>query len=201
MSFAISVIWKFRARAQKYTFTMKENQNDWRALAAKAAVETDPQKLRDLVEQLNQALDNSAGILARSPVPQALPTNISKRLLFVDDEPGIRLTLPAILHHNGFDVRVAATVNEAISEIRKHEFDVLLSDLNIGSERDGFDVVKAMRQTHPRCVTILLTGYPAFETAVEGIRHQIDDYVVKPADIDMLVQLMNEKLLARKSST
>lgn len=179
---------------------MKEERNDWRALAARAAIETDSKKLRELVEQLNQALDESgqyAASASDAPATEAASAPISRRLLFVDDEPSIRLTLPVILQHNGFDVRVASTVSEALAEITAREFDVLLSDLNIGSERDGFDVVKAMRQAHPRCVTILLTGYPAFETAVEGIRHHVDDYVVKPADIDALVKLMNEKLRAR----
>ena len=184
---------------------MKEKRKDWRALAAKAAVETDSRKLRELIEQLNQALDEDEKDLRPSMDGNVTPatdgptlTNLSKRLLFVDDEPSIRLTLPALLENNGFDVRVASTVNEALAEISQQEFDVLVSDLNIGSERDGFDVVKAMRQAHPRCVTILLTGYPAFETAVEGIRHQIDDYVVKPADIEVLVKMMNQKLLARQ---
>lgn len=181
---------------------MEENSKRWRALAAKAAVETDPTKLRDLVEQLNQALDDENGHsgMPVSDAPLANVTNLSRRLLFVDDEPSIRLTLPAILQNHGFEVCVAATVNEAILEIANKEFDVLLSDLNIGSERDGFEVVKAMRHAHPRCVTILLTGYPAFETAVEGIRHQIDDYVVKPADIESLLKLMNDKLMSRQNS-
>lgn len=182
---------------------MEEKSKRWRALAAKAAVETDPIKLRDLVEQLNQALDENGNQKTESVLPSVSLADaraIGRRLLFVDDEPSIRLTLPAILQSHGFDVSIAATVNEAISQIAKNEFDVLLSDLNIGSERDGFDVVKAMRQAHPRCVTILLTGYPAFETAVEGIRHQIDDYVVKPADIESLVKLVNDKLIARQNS-
>lgn len=185
---------------------MKQKRNDWRALAAKAAQETDSGKLRELIEELNEALDEnekgSRGNLGHESdeISNSATVAISRRLLFVDDEPSIRLTLPAILQSNGFDVRVAASVEEALAEISQQEFDVLLSDLNIGTERDGFDVVKAMRQAHPRCVTILLTGYPAFETAVEGIRHQIDDYVVKPADIDALVRMMNEKLLARQQS-
>jgi len=54
----------------------------------------------------------------------------------VDDEEGIRETLPELLRQRGFDVRVAATVPEALSEIRTHDFDVLLSDLNIG--KDGW---------------------------------------------------------------
>jgi len=54
------------------------------------------------------------------------------KLLFVDDEPGIRLTLPAILERVGFDVVVAASVPEALSIIGNQEFDALISDLNIG---------------------------------------------------------------------
>ena len=133
----------------------------------------------------------------------AVPTTIStteapsKRLLFVDDEEGIRLTLPQILQRRGFEVRVAASVPEALAEINNHEFDVLLSDLNIGKEGDGFAVVRAMREVHPNCVTILLTGYPSFETAVQAMREEVDDYFVKPAEIDELVGSIERRLARR----
>src|SRR5207253_10281973 len=124
----------------------------------------------------------------------------SKRLLFVDDE-GIRLTLPLVLQARGFNVRVAASVPEALSEIRTHEFDVLLSDLNIGEDGDGFSVIRAMRKTHPKCVAILLTGYPAFETAVQAIEDGVDGYLVKPADINSLVSTIERKLRIRQART
>jgi len=85
-------------------------------------------------------------------------------------------------------------VAEAIHKIESAHFDVLLSDLNIGEEGDGFHVVKAMRRRQPRCITLILTGYPAFESALLAIRHQVDDYLVKPADIDVLVKTINSKL-------
>ena len=69
-----------------------------------------------------------------------------KRILFVDDEPSIRLTLPPVLQEHGFEVKTAASVAEALSEIRRDRFDVLLSDLNIAEEGDGFQVVGAMRK-------------------------------------------------------
>jgi ActR/RegA family two-component response regulator len=122
-----------------------------------------------------------------------------KRLLFVDDEDSIRLTLPLVLKQRGFDVNVAASVAEAISKMQTQKFDVLLSDLNIGEAGDGFAVVRAARRMNARCVTIILTGYPGFETAVEGIRQEIDDYVVKPADIDTLIDTVERRLAARQS--
>src|SRR2546430_17701349 len=70
--------------------------------------------------------------MAGTSTPVETSHDLSKRLLFVDDEEGIRNTLPTILERRGFDVRVAASVPEALAEIRTHKFDVLLSDLNIG---------------------------------------------------------------------
>jgi ActR/RegA family two-component response regulator len=120
------------------------------------------------------------------------------RVLFVDDEASIRLTLPEILKRHGFDVRSEGTVSEALAAINEDRFDVLIADLNIGMPGDGFTVVSAMRRTQPDAVTIILTGYPAFETALEAIRSQVDDYAVKPANIDDLVQVIEDKLKHRE---
>lgn len=120
------------------------------------------------------------------------------RILFVDDEPNIRATLPVILRRYGFNVRSAATVPEAIEEIKNREFDLLLCDLNIDKSGDGYDVVAAMREVNPRCITIILTAYPGFESAVEGIRHGVDDYLTKPTSADALVALLAEKLASLK---
>lgn len=119
------------------------------------------------------------------------------RLLFVDDEPSIRTLLSAILKQRGFEVTAAATVSEALSLIASQPFDVLISDLNIGEAGDGFTVVSAMRRTQPSTATFILTGYPAFESALEAIRRQVDDYFVKPANIEELIG----KILARLSGS
>jgi ActR/RegA family two-component response regulator len=58
-----------------------------------------------------------------------------------------------------------------------------------------------MRKAQPNCVTILLTGYPAFQSAVQTIRDQIDDYFVKPAELDSLVSTIERKLRARHYPT
>lgn len=119
------------------------------------------------------------------------------RILFVDDEPAIRLSLPEILRLHGFQVTSCATVGEAVQAIAAQQFDVLISDLNIGSPGDGFTVVSAMRRTQPNCVTLILTGYPAFETALQAIRSQVDDYLIKPAGVPELVASIENKLRHR----
>jgi ActR/RegA family two-component response regulator len=112
------------------------------------------------------------------------------RVLFVDDDESIRQTLPLILAAEGFECTAAATVPEAISKISSQPFDILLSDLNIGQPGDGFVVVGAMRRMQPAARTYILTGYPDFESALEGIRRQVDDYMVKPVDISTLIKTL-----------
>jgi len=120
------------------------------------------------------------------------------RVLFVDDEPNIRLTLSMYLEDQGFAVVTAATVAEALKFITEQSFDVLIADLNVGQAGDGFTVVSAMRRTQPRAVTFILTGYPAFETALEAIRLQVDDYITKPTDTETLAGKIRAKLAEPK---
>src|SRR2546423_15690993 len=97
-------------------------------------------------------------------------------------------------------VTVAATVAEALDEIKKQEFDLLLSDLNIESERDGYTVIRAMRDANSNCINIVLTGYPDEESAAESLKLGIDDYIAKPANADALVAMLAEKLTGRKKA-
>src|SRR2546422_6525622 len=177
---------------------VNSNREDWKALARKAAHEQDPKKLLSIVEELNKALEERENQL-RGGVSKRIATKREggNELLFVDDEPSIRLTLPPLLQERGFQVQVAANVSEALAAITAHRFDVLLSDINIDRESDGFTVVEAMRKANPHAVTILLTGYPAFESAVRSIRVEVDDYFTKPADLDAIVSTIDRKLLAR----
>lgn len=118
-----------------------------------------------------------------------------RRILFVDDEPGLRATLPVILRQHGFDVTAVASVADALAAMSREPFDILLSDLNIGEPGDGFTVVSAMRRTQPKARSFILTGYPDFDSALRAIRNQVDDYFVKPADPDVLVATLQQRLI------
>lgn len=115
-------------------------------------------------------------------------------LLFVDDEDSIRITLPPLLEKHGFKVTSAGSVPEALGFIARQKFDILLTDLNIGHPGDGFAIVSAMRSTQPKALRFILTGYPAFESALEAMRQQVDDYLVKPTETERLVQTLRAKL-------
>jgi len=126
---------------------------------------------------------------------------MATRILFVDDEAGIRKTLKPILEQHGFEVTTSATVFDALEQINHATFDVLLSDLNIGQPGDGFTVVSAMRRVQPKAATFILTGYPDFDTALQAIRSQVDDYLLKPADVPTLVHTIRSRLEHRRPST
>lgn len=131
----------------------------------------------------------------------AARANIPKTtVLFVDDEESIRLTLGLYLESEGFSVTTAATVPEALKRITEKKFDVLIADLNVGHPGDGFTVVSAMRRMYPESVTFILTGYPAFETALQAIRLQVDDYLTKPTDTEELIEKIRSKLAGPRSS-
>lgn len=168
-------------------------QNNWRELAARAAAEQDPKKLLEIVNELNETLERQQ---RRERNVRTLPSG--NRILFVDDEESIRLTLQLILQERGFRVTAAANVHDAEDIIKAQDFDVLLCDLNIDRDGDGFKVLEAMRDINPNCVAIFVTAYPGLETAHRAIQRDIDGYVMKPADIEELVSLIERKLLARR---
>jgi DNA-binding response OmpR family regulator len=150
---------------------------------------------------LRQASDfatNSADFASEDQHRSLRTIQMQPKLLFVDDEPTIRTTLSAILEQQGFQVTVAATVAEGLSYIMEERYDILISDLNIGEPGDGFTVVSAMRRTQPEAVTIILTGFPAFEAALRAIREQVDDFITKPADLDELVATLRMRLERRR---
>lgn len=111
-------------------------------------------------------------------------------VLFVDDEPSIRHTVPLILGAKGFDVTLASNVADALALIAQQQFDILLTDLNIGEPNDGLLLVGAMRRTQPSAATVIVTGYPGFESALRAIQIQVDDYLIKPAHPEQLVNTL-----------
>jgi CheY-like chemotaxis protein len=109
------------------------------------------------------------------------------RLLLVDDNESLRMTLRLVLERNGFEVSAAANVNEALKLIGAQQFDVLLSDLHMPAAGDGLTVVSAMRHSNPRAVTLIFSAYPAMKEAAAAILGQADGVLVKPLSVEALV--------------
>jgi DNA-binding response OmpR family regulator len=119
------------------------------------------------------------------------------KILLVDDNESVRITLGAVLVASHFRVTTAASVGEALHLIDTEPFDVLLCDLHMPGAGDGFTVVSAMRHINANAVTLVFTGYPALQEAMNAILLQADEILVKPMDIATLVALIRTKLQKR----
>jgi YesN/AraC family two-component response regulator len=76
---------------------------------------------------------------------------------------------------------------------------VLITDLHMPDPGDGFTVISAMRHSQPDALTLLVSGYPDVQSAMACILLEADEIVVKPFDIKLLADLVNERMLHRKT--
>jgi YesN/AraC family two-component response regulator len=116
------------------------------------------------------------------------------KILLVDDDEMVRLTLSDILEESGFAVTTAANVPEALKYISSQSFEVLLSDLHMPGAGDGLTVVSAMRHANPKAVTILLSAFPEMDAAAHAILLQADEILVKPMNVETLVTAIKQRL-------
>jgi signal transduction histidine kinase len=107
------------------------------------------------------------------------------KVLVVDDEESVVVTIKAILQLDGYDVATTMSGAEARAMVRETEYDLVLTDLRL-EDGDGLDVLKAVRESYPETVTIMLTGYASLESAIQALRAGAYDYLVKPSEVEEL---------------
>ncbi len=121
-----------------------------------------------------------------------------RRVLLVDDDQPVLLTLKAVLELNGFDVETARSAHEARAKLSAGEYDVVITDMRMETESAGLDILKLARSQPNRPATAILTAYPpADESWRVGANESL---LVKPVGTRQLVQQL-EKLLARRADT
>ncbi|HEU0169620.1 MAG TPA: response regulator, partial [Chloroflexota bacterium] len=94
------------------------------------------------------------------------------RLLLVDDEEAVRMTLAAVLSREGYDVTAVASGSQALAVLESRGFDVVLSDLRL-DDMDGLAVLSRAQELNPDVVTVVLTGYASMESAIDAIRRGV----------------------------
>jgi CheY-like chemotaxis protein len=110
------------------------------------------------------------------------------KVLVVDDDDDVRGIVEEGLAMQGLEVIAAASVKAALREIVSQNFDALLTDLHMPGAGDGFTVITAMRHLQPNALTILLSGYPDVERAMDSISIQADHVFGKPVGIKQIAQ-------------
>jgi len=106
-------------------------------------------------------------------------------ILLVDDDDSVLVTMQAILEMDGYTVTPAANGASALTNLRWHTYDLVLTDLRM-EDVDGLAVLAEVRRTSPETVAIMLTGYASVESAVTALREGAYAYLIKPCDVEEL---------------
>ena len=106
-----------------------------------------------------------------------------RSLLLLDDDVPLRTRLGRALEQRGFDVALAGSVSDAISEARRRPPAFAVIDLKL-EDGSGLKAVSAIREVRPESRVIMLTGYGNIATAVAAVKAGAIDYLAKPADAD-----------------
>jgi len=109
----------------------------------------------------------------------------TSKVLIVDDEESVAVTMAAILEMDGYAVTTALRGEDAIARLRSDTFDLVLTDLRL-ENFDGMDVLAEARRRSPDTIGIVLTGYASVESAVKALREGAYDYLLKPCDVEEL---------------
>jgi DNA-binding response OmpR family regulator len=118
---------------------------------------------------------------------------MKRRILLVDDEVAVLLTLKAVLEISGFDVDTAASAREGKSKLRTREYHMVITDMRMESEASGTEVIAAARTASYHPAVALLTAFPMADEDWQTLG--ADKMLVKPMHTQVLLQQI-EKLLA-----
>ncbi len=107
-------------------------------------------------------------------------------ILIVDDEKGQRDILNLILKKEGYDVVDVPGVREALAQLEKREFDLIMTDLKMQGQ-SGLDLLEKVLTDDPQQCIIMMTAHGSVDTAVEAMRKGAFDYLEKPLERENLV--------------
>jgi len=113
------------------------------------------------------------------------------RILVVDDELLIRDLLYDFFITQDWDITVAENGQRAIDCLKNQEFDIVLTDLKM-PDIDGMDLTGQIRNLYGDLPVVIMTGYPSLDSALEALRYKVDDYIIKPFNINQLFKVVKK---------
>jgi DNA-binding response OmpR family regulator len=118
---------------------------------------------------------------------------MKRRILLVDDELAILLTLKAVLEIHGFEVETAASGKEAVSKLKAASYHMVITDMKMEHDRAGYDVIRSAKKTDYNPAVAILTAYPLLgsDWKNEGAQSML----VKPMNTDDLLRQIEALLI------
>ena len=126
--------------------------------------------------------------------------NSAAKILLIEDDPGIVMTLRRVLTDEGHDVGVETRGDAGLARARDDGFDVIITDMKLPG-LNGLDLVRELHVAKPRLPIILMTAYGTTETAIEATKSGAYDYLVKPFEMPELIELVEKAVTSRRLMT
>lgn len=121
---------------------------------------------------------------------------MKRRILLVDDEVAVLLTLKAVLEISGFDVDTAASGREGVSKLHTREYQMLITDMRMEHDAAGVEVIKAARAASYHPAVALLTAFPVAEEDWQEMG--ADELLVKPMHTRILLQQIEDLIASHE---
>ena len=119
---------------------------------------------------------------------------MKRRILLVDDELAILLTLRAILEMNGFEVETAGSGREAVAKLQNgSQYHMVITDLKMETETAGYDVIRAVKRLENSPAVAILTAFPSLGGGWKG--EGADSMLVKPMNTEDLLRQIEVMLI------
>jgi DNA-binding NtrC family response regulator len=134
---------------------------------------------------IDQDQPPASGSVRRLPVGSDIDKRA--RILIVDDDPSIRKTVSIILAQAGYAVDTAANGEEAIAKSDLNFYNLALIDYRL-PDMAGTKLLTLLRDTVPRMMKVMLTGFPMLDNAVDAINRGVDGYLTKPVHTEQLLK-------------
>ena len=116
-----------------------------------------------------------------------------KPILIVEDEAITRESLRDWLTYSGYQVETAQKGEEALEAIAEQDFGIVILDLKLPG-KDGIEVLREAKEKRPQLKGVIITAYPAVETALEAMKEGAIDYLPKPFDLNQLEKIIRDTL-------
>jgi len=121
------------------------------------------------------------------------------RILVVDDDNGITGSLSVVLESEGYRTDVAHTVKEAIEKSYENDYNLAILDIKL-PDGEGTSLLKMLRETSPKMMKIMLTGYPMLENSINSLNEGAVAYLIKPVDVEKLLETIKSKIKEQKAT-
>ncbi len=117
----------------------------------------------------------------------------AKKILIVDDDAGHRIMIKVTLLERGYEIFEASDGSEAVAMVEKRFFDLIMLDLKM-KNMDGVEALKRIKKISPAIPVLIMTAYASVQTAIEALKLGAIDYLMKPLDIEKVIQTIDKVL-------